>query len=318
MRFAAVWLAVLLVLLVTVAGVACGGGDDNDGAGVRVVATTAIVGEFATRVAGPDARVDVLMPAGVDVHSFELPTDAVRRIARADLVLVNGYGLEEDVLEALVENRKQGARVVAAARGLEPLAASIAANEDENPRGRGDETVDPATFAAGDPHYWLAVPNAIRYVENIRDALVAADPARAEGYRTRAGALIEELRALDAHVRARIGEVPAERRKLVVFHDAFGYFAREYGLQLVASVVPAGANTEPSAADVSSVVRTVRAERIPAVYREPQFSSRSVEVVARETGARALTLYSDAYAEGVRSYDQLMRANADAIVEGLR
>ena len=309
---------VLLAFALWTAAAACSGQTNADSARFQVVATTGVLGEFARRVAGDDAEVHVLIPAGADPHSFELPTDAVRRISRAGLVLVNGYGLEGDVLEAVVENRDDKTRVVAASRGLEPLGVSGAdANEERETHGHDDARVDELTFAGGDPHFWLSVPNAIRYVENIRDALAEADAPHAEAYRARAATTLEALRTLDREVRARIEQVPAERRNLVVFHDAFGYFAREYGLRLAASVTGQAAGAEPSAADVSAVVRTVRTQRIGAVYREPQFSSRALDTVAGETGARVLTLYSDAFGGGIDSYEQLMRANAEAIAEGL-
>ena len=124
------------------------------------------------------------------------------------------------------------------------------------------------------------------------------------------------MRTLDAEVRATFEKIPPERRRLVVFHDAYGYFAQAYGFALTASVLPASPNQQPSAQHVATVIDLVRRAGVPAVYREPQFSAQVLDAIARETGARVLTLYST-YAEQVRDYPAVMRANAAALVEGL-
>jgi zinc/manganese transport system substrate-binding protein len=171
-------------------------------------------------------------------------------------------------------------------------------------------------FADGDPHLWLDVANAIRYVENIRDALTEIDPPHAAGYRQRATAYSVELSELDAWIRETLSVVVPERRKIVVFHDSFQYFSRAYGFELTAAVLPASPSQQVSAAALVEVIEIVERERLPAVYREPQFSGQLLDVVARETGARVLTLHA-ALGAGVDGYAELMRANARALVEGL-
>ncbi|MFN8638742.1 MAG: metal ABC transporter substrate-binding protein [Dehalococcoidia bacterium] len=111
--------------------------------------------------------------------------------------------------------------------------------------------------------------------------------------------------------------IPVERRRIVVFHDAFAYFSRAFDFQLTAGVLPEQGGREPSARALADTVALVRAQSVPAVYREPQFSPALLEAVGRETGARVLVLYSDAYGAGITSYDEMMRANARALVEGL-
>jgi zinc/manganese transport system substrate-binding protein len=303
---------------------ACGGARESGAAegGPRVLASTALIAEFAERVAGEDASVSGIIPPGVDLHSYEPPPEVARRLAGADLVLVNGYRLEEGLLDVIVENRPAGIPVVAVSRGLEPLAGGHEdeAHEEDPQEDDGEhgeaEGVDPLAFAEGDPHFWLDVAGAIRYVENIRDALVGADQPNADGYRSRAEALIEELRTLDGEVRAQLDAIPAGRRKIVVFHDGYSYFARAYGFELAAVLVPSGANQQTSAREVARVIEVVRREQIPAVYREPEFDARAIESVAAETGARVLTLVST-YTDDVTSYGELMRANAGALAEGL-
>ena len=171
--------------------------------------------------------------------------------------------------------------------------------------------------ADGDPHMWLTVPNALVYVRNIADAIVAADPDNAAAYREREAAYLAELQALDEEVRAAIAGIPEESRVLIVYHDAFQYFAAEYGLELAASLLPGNPSQQASAAAVAEIIEIVGDRQVGAVYREPQFAADAIESIAEEAGVRALTIYSAAFTDEVNSYVKLMRANANALVEGL-
>lgn len=307
-------LALVLLATVGVALAGCRGAERREGP-FRVLATTSIIGEAAREVVGPDAEVRVLIPAGADLHSFELDPTAARDISDADLIFVNGYGLEESVLKVVVENARKRGSIVPVSRGLTPIAT------DGDPDHAADTTpargVDALVYAEGDPHLWLAVPNYIAYVETIRDAMSAADPDHAAGYGSRATAYIERLRALDVEVRSELGRIPPERRQLVVFHDAYAYLAREYGLTLLATVLPTNPNQQASASAIAQIVRTVREQRIPTVYREPQFAADALDVIARESGAN-VGILTDSPTPAFTTYEAVMRANARALVDGLR
>lgn len=284
-----------------------GAGDQR----LRVVASTALIAEFAERVAGPDAAVTALIPAGVDLHSFEPPPSVARAIARADLVLVNGYNLEESLLGLIEANVPGATPLVAVSASLTPRRAG-----DDHEADTGAGTGAAVVHAPGDPHFWLAVPNASAYVDAIRDALVERDPAHAEAYRERASAVVAELGALDVEVRTILAGLAPEERRLVVFHDGFAYFAAEYGFELVASVVPANPNQDPSAAAVVQVIAAVKASGVRTVFREPQFNSPVLDVVASEAGVSVGVLHST-FGPGAESYGELMRTNARALVAGL-
>lgn len=311
----AVYIVYIVVLLGLALPLACGGGGD-EGAGPggsetgnaapRVVVSTGIIADLAARVAGPDARVEAVIPGSADIHSVQPPTAAARRIAEADLLLVNGYRLEEGLLDLFFQNRSGDVPIVVMADGLQPLDGPTSAIEGEA-----------VATAEGDPHFWLDVAHAMHYVERIRDALAAVDPAHAAAYRERAEAYLDELRTLDDEVRTAILRIPAERRQLVVFHDAFSYFAQAYGLELAAAVLPASPSQQASARLIAEVTELVRERAIPTVYREPQFASTALDLIAEETGARVLVLYSAVFTGEVTSYQALMRANAAAIVDGL-
>ena len=172
----------------------------------------------------------------------------------------------------------------------------------------------------------MDVGNAIHYVENIRDGLSMIDPEHRARYESRTAAYVQRLRTLDSKVHEGVARIPAQQRRLVVFHDAFCYFTATYGLELVASVLPSSAGQDPSASDVAAIVETVRETDVPAIYAEPQFDAGVLELVAKESGARMLTLYSDTFTATehsagtgptVDSYEAMMLANVTALLDGL-
>ena len=309
--------ALALVLALAVAA-ACTGGDDgrDDGDGrLRVVASTGIIAHFAEQIAGEDADIVAVIPAGADAHSFSATTTDIRNISAADIVIVNGYNLEEGALGTIFEHLPGDATLVVAAEGVDPLEGGHHEEEEED-----EEDVAGGGIAAAegvDPHMWLSVPNAMVYVRNIANGLVAADPDNASAYREREEAYLAELQALDEEVRATIAGIPRERRVLIVYHDAFQYFAAEYGLELAAAVLPASPSQQASAAAVAEIIEIVSGRDVGAVYREPQFAAAALEAIAGEAGVRVLTLYSGAFTDEVSSYIEAMRANAKALAEGL-
>jgi len=306
-------IALLAASTLLLAGCSGDGGTANGR--LQVVATTAILGDFARQVAGPDADVSVIIPAGVDVHSFDPPPSAARSVAGAGVIVVNGYHLEESVLSIVASNKKSRATVVVAAAGLTPR-EPVEEHADEHGHEEEIKGLDPLATAEGDPHLWLSVPGARKYVENIRDGLAKADPEHAAGYQQRAAAYLETLTALDAELRTTLAKVPAARRQIVTFHDSFGYFAEAYDFKLTASVLPGGANQQVSAQKVAEVVAAVKASGVPTIFREPGFDPAVLDSIARETGTRVGTLQA-IYTDSVNDYPAMMRANAQALVEGL-
>ena len=172
-----------------------------------------------------------------------------------------------------------------------------------------------------DPHAWQSVPNAMRYVRNIADGLCAARPANCPVWHDNAAKYLDELTRLDAGIRAAWQGVPPARRKVITSHDAFGYYARAYGVQFLA---PQGISTdsEPFAQDVARLIRQIRAEKIRALFVEQLTSPHLLEQIARETGIRpAGALYSDALspADGfVATYVDMMRHNTAALTQAVK
>lgn len=264
---------------------------------VNVVASFSILGDFVRNVGGDRVDVTTLVGPDGDVHVYTpAPSDA-KKNADAKLLVVNGLGLE-GWLPRLVQAAGSKATIVTASKGVAPLKAG----------------------AEIDPHAWQSVPNAKIYVANIRDALVAADPADAAAFRANAARYLGELDALDAEVRAAVAKIPPERRKVITTHKAFGYFAAAYGIAFLAPV-GVSTETEPSARDIAALIQQIEADRIPAVFLENLSDDRLISRIAAEAGVRVGgTLYSDNLTgeKGpAPTYIALMRHNIKALTNAL-
>lgn len=165
-----------------------------------------------------------------------------------------------------------------------------------------------------DPHLWQNVGNVIAYVKLIRDTLIGADPEGAAEYRANADAYIAELEELDQYVRDRIGAIPPERRYLVTTHDAFGYLAAAYDIDIAGFVTP-NPSVEPSLAERRKLVQTIETLQVPAVFLEPNLRARSdvLSQIAADHGVEVCDIYGDAFDERVQDYVSMMRFNADSL-----
>ncbi|MBK3660820.1 zinc ABC transporter substrate-binding protein [Bradyrhizobium diazoefficiens] len=264
---------------------------------LNVVASFTILGDFVRTIGGDRVKVTTLVGPDSDVHVYTpAPSDA-KRIADAKLVIVNGLGLE-GWLPRLVQSSGSKATVVTASTEIAPLKLGSAA----------------------DPHAWQSVPNAKIYVTDIANALAAADPDDAELFRAQAKAYLEKLEALDREVREAVAKIPPERRKVISTHDAFGYFAAEYGIQFIA---PLGVSTEtePSARDIAGIIGQIKAQKIPAVFLENISDDRLIRRIAAETGAKVGgTLISDGLTgeKGpAPTYIDMVRHNIKALTSAL-
>ena len=255
-----------------------------------VVATFSILGDFVKTVGGDRVEVTTLVGPNGDVHVY-LPTPAdARKLSIAKVVFINGLGLE-GWMTRLVATSGTKAPIIIATKGV-------------TPRDMKNELPD--------PHAWQSIGNARIYVANIRDALTKVDPAGAGTYDTNAKSYLVKLDALEKDVRAGIGRIPIDRRKIITNHDAFGYFGDAYGMEFIA---PAGLSTdsEPSARDVAKIITQIRTQKIPAVFLENVTDPRLMQQVAEESGAKiGGKLYSDALSEPsgpASNYIALMRNN---------
>lgn len=277
-----------------------------------VVASFSILGDFARQIGGDRVSVTTLVGPDGDAHVYSpTPADA-KAMAAARLVLVNGLHFE-GWLPRLVKSSGTKAMMATATKGITPLEA----DDDHDDKGKGGHT---HAHGHDDPHAWQSVANAKIYVANIRDALSAADPAGKASYEANATAYLAELDKLESEVKAAIARIPAQRRKAITTHDAFGYFVKAYGVEFIA---PQGVSTEAeaSARDVARIIRQVKAQKIPAVFLENVTNPRLVEQIARESGAKVGgRLYSDALSAETGpagTYIRMMKHNISEIEKAL-
>ncbi len=301
-RLAQLALASLVLLALVLSGLAaaCGGssGDKAAGGQVRIVTSLELFADFIRHVGGDRVQVTALIPGNADPHTYEPAPSQVAKVTKADLVIINGLGLEK-TLSSLIENNVHGGvSIIKMADGLPVLAG------------------DPKEGETGNPHLWLNVQYAMRYVEKIRDALVEVDPEGTAIYQANAATYLEELDALDKETAAAIESIPPERRKLVTFHDAFPYFAERYGLEIVGVVVESPGR-EPSARELANLTDKIRSQQVRTVFDEPEYNASMLEMAAKEAGVKMKTLLSHAYTANVHSYVELMRFDVQQLVEGL-
>jgi zinc/manganese transport system substrate-binding protein len=272
---------------------------------IEAAATMSILGDLVKNVGGDRTDVTALVGPNGDAHVYEPTPGDAKRLAGARVVFVNGLGLE-GWMTRLVEASGTKATIVVVSKGVTPLQAP-----------EGGE----AAPGAPDPHAWQSLADAKIYVANIRDGLDAVDPAGKPTYDAAAKAYLAKLDALDKDVRTAIAAIPADRRKIITTHDAFGYFGAAYGMQFIA---PEGVSTdvEPSAKDVAKIIAQIRRQKIPAVFLENVADPRMMEEIARETGAKiGGKLYSDALSKPdgpAASYIAMMRHNVDELGAALK
>lgn len=271
---------------------------------VLVVTGSSVVFDLTRRISGERFAVACLVPAGVDPHHYQPVPEDAKRLTEASLVVLNGLGFE-GWFDRLAGEAAFSGTVVTASAGIVPLKLG---GHDHH-----DGEVD-------DPHAFHSVALGVRYVENIRDALIAAVPDEAQGIRGRAATIISELRQLDGWARKEIARIPPAQRVLITNHEALGYFARDYGFQIRAPNT-ALEDSEPSARQVVELVEFIRAQGVKGVFLESGKQAKVVEQIAREAGVR---VGGELFLDGLgpagtpaESYPGMFKANVEAIVSAL-
>ncbi len=309
----------LVFVALAVVGAACGApsgtsvsspGDPAAGR-LPVVATTTVLADLVAQVGGDRVDVSSLVPPGGEVHTFDPTPSDLARVADAGLIVMNGLGLD-DWLGGLAQDSGTEAAIVVlgGVEGVEYVSGDEHADEHAEEPDDGTEPVN--------PHLWLDVANGIRYVERIGEALAEADPAHAAAYEASTRAYVERLTELDGWAREQLAAVPAENRRIVSFHEAFPYFARAYGLEIVGTVISAPGQ-DPSAGEIAELVSAIRATGARAVFSEAQFSPDLATAIAEEAGVTVeADLYNDSLGGEVDSYEALIRWNVERVVAALQ
>jgi manganese/iron transport system substrate-binding protein len=280
---------------------------------LKVVATTSIVADIVKNVGGDLTDLTVLLPVGSDPHAFEPTPHDLANVADAHVVFANGLGLEAFLAEML-ENAGGETPVVAVSRRVETRQFGVDEEVEDDEEGHHLEGVD--------PHVWMIPLNAVIFVHNIKQALIALDPANAETYEANAEAYKIKLEELDAWVEEQIETIPAENRQLVTDHDSFGYYVDRYGLELVGAVIPAfSTNAQPSAQELVALQNAITKYGVKAVFVSTTVNPVLSERVAEDTGIKLVPLYTGSLGEvgsGAETYLDFIRYNTKAIVEALQ
>ena len=229
------------------------------------------------------------------LHDYQLMTEDMKTLEKADAFVINGAGMES-FLDKVIEQQKN-LKIIDASKGIELLKD----DDEEN------------------PHVWLSVTDAILQVKNIAEQLKAADPKHADAYEKNAAAYIKKLEALKAEMHAELDTVP--NKDIVTFHEAFPYFAKEFGLNII-SVVEREPGTEPTPAELQATIEQVKKLPVKVLFTEPQYSPSAAETIARETGAKIYTLdpvvTGEANEQAINAYIDTMKKNMETLKTALQ
>ena len=304
-RFAAV-AAIAALALLSLGGCSSSG---EDSGGIRVVATTTVLGDLAQNVIGDAGEVVVLMPIGVNPHDFQPSAQQVAAIQRADLVVANGLGLEEGLSDVLEAAASDGVRVWEVGLDIDPRLFVEAPDADEHDEGLLD------------PHFWLDPLKDAAAARLLAGHLSEIDPDR--DWSAGADAYVAELGQIHEESVEMLAAVSDADRKLVTNHRAFGYFSDRYDFEMIGTVIPGGATlANPSSSELASLVETIEREQVPAIFTENVESDVLARTVAAEVGydIEIVELYTGSLGEPGTEGETLLgllRANARRIADAL-
>ena len=305
------WLAPLrlglaAVALATVAFLGgCGSGGGGANGDLKVVATTTQIGDWVREVGGNSVEVDQILQPNTDPHEYEPRPSDVENAADSALVFANGDELDRWIGDVISESGSD-AKLVDLGAGV-PVRVP---GESSGPEA-----------SKYDPHWWHDPRNAEAAVTEIEHQLSAADPKNSSIFRHNAASYLNKLRALDSGIQRCMGQIPASDRKLVTDHDAFGYFAKRYGVTVVGAVIPSQTTqSQPSAKDVSDLTKQIEQQGVKAIFPESSINPKLAKAIASQTGASAnYTLYGDTLGpsdSNGATYLKMEQANADAMARG--
>ena len=294
-----------------------------DGAPLRVIATTSIVGDVVAQVGGTAIELTTLMGPGQDPHSYEPTPQQMAAVAQAHVVFVNGWDLEEALAQDLQEIAEE-VPIAAVSAYIEPLA--FGEHEGEHTEAQDGHDEDAHEHTGLDPHVWFDVHNVEQWVENVERTLSALDPDHAAAYAENAAAYRARLDELHEYAAGQLASLPADRRYLVTNHDSLGYLAHAYDLHVLGTVLPAASTlAEPSASDLAALIEVMEEHGLCTIFAETTVSAELAQTVAEELAGcgevAVLELYTGALGpegSGAESYIGMYRYNVDTIVAGLR
>jgi ABC-type Zn uptake system ZnuABC Zn-binding protein ZnuA len=285
---------------------------------IKVLAAESFLADISQNVAGDRLQVGTLIPLGMDPHAFEPVPQDVIKISESNILIVNGAGIEE-WLQNVIDNAGGNHIVVEASRGLQSRNAREGETAVQDPG-------NPITITAhsqGDPHFWLDPVSVIKYVENIRDAFIQADPTGKDTYSKNAEIYIGKLKELDQSIQEQVKSIPEERRLIVTNHESFGYFADRYKFKIIGTIIPSvSSGASPSAQQLARLIDHIKSTKAIAIFLETGTNSQMAEQISKETGIKVVTdLYTHSItpADGpAPTYIDMMKHNAKTIISALQ
>jgi ABC-type Zn uptake system ZnuABC Zn-binding protein ZnuA len=275
---------------------------------INVVATTTIVGDVVKNIGGDAIHLDVLLPVGTDPHSFQPTPQDVIKVTKADVIFMNGIGLEE-YMESLLENADSGDRIVNVSEGVPLLKTSNQYDQD-------------IQHETNDPHVWMDPNNVVVWVDNIEATLSIIDPENSTLYGTNKENYLLALFELDQQIRNQVAQIPESQRKLVTDHQVFGYFANRYGFNQVGTIIP-GYSTlaEPSALDLAELEDNIRDLNVKVILVGNTVNPSLAERIAQDTGTQLVFVYTGSLTEPgglADNYLDFIRYNTNAIISATK
>lgn len=277
--------------------------------GIKIVSTLSPITNIIQNIGGDKIDLHGLIPEGIDSHTFEPAPDDLKHIVDADLMILNGLHLETPIERLILANKKSSASIL---------------RLGDNTIKREEWIFDfsfPEEGKEPNPHLWLNVRYAMRYAELVRDELIRIDPFNKGYYEKRSAGFLARLERLDKAIEESVKGIPIKNRRLLTYHDAWAYFARRYGMQVIGAIQPSDF-AEPSPGDMARLIDQIRAEDLPAIFGSEVFSSRVLDQIAHEAGVRFVTNLRDDALPGKpgtrnHSYIGMMLENAKNIILAL-
>lgn len=310
-------------VLVLTAGLAACGSDDEGTGGADVVVTTNILGDVVRTIVGDDAEVEVVMPPSSNPHDFSPSAQQAAAMRDAAVIVVNGRGFEEGLLDTVAAAEDDGATVIAATDGLpetDEHGEEVADEDDEHPE--DDDHADEHAHDE-DAHFFSDPVLMAAAVEHLAAELRTHVPALdTDAFTERVDAYLDKLVALHEEVGDLLAAVPEERRVLVTNHEVLGFFADRYGFEILGVIVPGGSTlAEPSAADLAALADAIREAGVPAIFADTSSPARLAEALAAEgTDVAVVELFTESLGEegsGADTYLGMIRTNAERIAAAL-
>ncbi|MDD5198268.1 MAG: metal ABC transporter substrate-binding protein [Terrimicrobiaceae bacterium] len=269
---------------------------------VKVVSFSSILTEIAQEVGGDAVTVTGLVGPGVDPHDYQPTPGDLKRLSGAKLILASGRHLENylDKLQA--------------SAGGDALLVKVG---DQLPSLKMAEEGDPKSVVE-DPHWWNSVANVEQAVRVVRDAFIEVEPAAKAEFKKNAASHLARLAALDKWIKQEVALLPRDRRELVTSHDAFQYFARDYGFRIYA-IEGIRTEQEASTREVNELIDTIKKQNVKAIFLEDTLNPKVSTEIVKETGAKVGgTLYADGLGAGADTYEKMQKHNVTIIVEALK